>query len=51
LVWVFPPKCNSSQARTVSVPKLEVPAVKALNNALVGREFIFMYAGVQSNLK
>ena len=28
--------------------KLEVPVVKALNNALAGRESILMYGGVQN---
>ena len=38
-------------ANSGGAPKLEVPVVKALDNALAGRESILMYAGVQRLVK
>ncbi len=35
-------------ANSGGAPKLEVPVVKALDNALAGRESILMYGGVQN---
>ena len=38
-------------ANSGGAAKLEVPLVKALNNALAGRESILMYGGVQRLVK
>jgi hypothetical protein len=35
-------------ASSGGAPRLEVPVVNALNNALAGRESILMYGGVQN---